>query len=67
MRVGRIGHDVVQIGRDRSNILRDRPLIVVQHDDETLGLRLDVVQCLVADTAGKRRVSCHHHDVLIPA
>ncbi len=67
MRVGRIGHDVVKVGGDRADVLRDRPLVVVQDDDEALGLRLNVVQRLVADAAGEGGVARHHDDVLIPA
>ena len=67
MRVGWVGHDVVQISRDRAHVLGDRPLVIVQHDDETLRLRLDVIERLVADAAGECGVAGHDHDVLIPA
>ena len=59
--------DAVQVIGDRADIFRDRPLIVVQHDDETLRLRFDVVERLVTDPAGERGVARHHHDILIPA
>ena len=65
MRVSRIRHDAVEIVRNRADVFCDRPLIVVQHDDETLGVRFDVVERFVADPAGQCGVACYHDDVLI--
>ena len=67
VRVGRIGHDVVQVGRDRTDVLGDRPLVVVQDDDEALGLRPNVVQRFVTDAAGEGRIARHDDDVFVPA
>ena len=39
VRIGRIGDDVVQVSRDRADVFGDRPLVVVQDDDEALRLR----------------------------
>ena len=52
---GRVRDDVVQVGGNRADVFRDRPLVVVEHDDEALRLRLDVVERLVADAAGEAR------------
>jgi hypothetical protein len=67
MRVGRIRDDVVQIGSDRPDVFRDRPFVVVQHDDETLGLRFGVVERFVTDPAGERGIARHDDDVFIAA
>ena len=67
VRIGRIGHDVVQVARDRADVLGDRPLVVVQDDDEALGLRPNVVQRFVADAAGEGRIARHDDDVFVPA
>ena len=67
MRVGRVGDDAVKVIRNRADIFRDRPFIVVQHDDEPLGLRSDVVQRFVTDPAGERGVARDHDDVLVAA
>ena len=32
--VGRVGDDIIQVARDRADILGNGPFIVVQHDDE---------------------------------
>ena len=65
MRESRAGRDVVQIGRDRADVFRDRPFVVVQHDDKSLGLGLDVVERFVTDAAGKGGVARHDDDVLV--
>ena len=62
---GRIRDDIVQVGCNRADVFRDRPLVVVQDDDEAFRLRLDVVERLVADSAGKRGVARNHHDIFI--
>ena len=67
MRVGRVGHDVIQVVRDRADVFRDRPFVVVEDDDEALGLRLDVVERLVTDAAGESGVARDDDDVLVRA
>ena len=62
---GRIRDDVVQVGCNRADVFRDRPLVVIENDDEAFRLRLDVVERLVADSAGKRGVTRNHHDIFI--
>ena len=57
--------DVVQVARNRADIFRDRPFVVVQNDDESFRLRLRVVERLVTDAAGKRGVSRHYDDVFV--
>ena len=66
MRVGFAGHDSVKVTRDRADVLGDRPFVVVEHNDEPLRLA-DVVERLVADPVGKRRVSGDDDDVFIAA
>ena len=67
VRVGRMGGDVVEVGRDGADVLGDRPLVVVEDDDEALGLRPNVVQRLVADAAGEGGIARDDDDVLVPA
>src|SRR6266487_3480997 len=67
MRVSRIRHDAVQIVCDRADIFCDGPLIVVQHDYETLGVRFYIVERFVADPACECGVACYHDDVLVAA
>ena len=59
--------DVVQVVRDGADVFCDRPLVVVEHDDEALGLRFDVVQRFVADAAGERGIARDYDDVLVAA
>ena len=65
MRVRRAGRNVVQVVCDRADVLCDRPLVVVQHDDETLGVRFDIVQRFVADPARKCGVARYHDNVFV--
>src|SRR5438552_13925081 len=66
MRMSRIPHDAVQVISYRADVFRDRPLIVVKHDYETLRVRFYVVECFIADPARERGVSRYHNDVLVP-
>ena len=38
MGVGRVGDDPVEVAGDGADVLGDRPFVVVEHDDEALGL-----------------------------
>ena len=64
--VGRIGHDLVEVLRDGADVLVDGPLVVIQDDDHPLGPG-HVVQRLIADAVGKRRIAGQRNDVLIAA
>ena len=63
----RVGHHLVEVLRDRTDILVDRPGIVVQHNDQPPGLRGDIVQRLEGDAVGERRISAERDDVLLAA
>ena len=63
--VSRVRDDVIQVTRDRADVFRDRPFIVVQHHDEPPRLRLRIVQRLITDAAGERRIARHDHHILI--
>ena len=61
--VGGLGRDLAQVAGHRADILRDRPLVVVEHDDEAFGRLGHVVERLEADPAGESGVAGHHDDV----
>ena len=59
--------DAVKVIGNRADVFSDRPFVVVQHNDESLRLHANVVQRLVTDPAGERRVARHHHHILVAA
>ena len=65
--VGRARADPVQVARDRADVFRDRPLVVVEDDDQPLRRADDVVERLERDAAGERRVAADRDDVLARA
>ncbi len=65
--VSRVRHDVVQVARDRANIFRDRPFVVVEHHDEPARLRSGVVERFITDSAGEGGVACDHDHVFVAA
>src|SRR6202040_3418908 len=67
MRESRARSNVVKVRRNRANVFGDRPLVVVQDDNKTLGVGANIVERLVADAAGERRVARDNHDIFIPA
>ena len=67
VRVGGIGHQAVQIIRNGAHIFGDRPLVVVENNDQALGGRGDIVQCLKAHAAGEGGIPCHADDMLVGA
>ena len=67
MRVGRTRHDVIQIICNRAHVFRDRPFVVVEHHDETLGVRFHIVERFVTDSARERGIARNHHHVIAPA
>ena len=67
VRVGGIGHQAVQIIRNGAHIFGDRPLVVVENDDQALGGRSDIIQGLKAHAAGEGGIPCHADDMLVGA
>ena len=65
--VSRVRNNIIKVTRDRADVFRDRPFIIVQHHDEPARLRLRIVQRFITDPAGERRVARHHHHILIAA
>ena len=57
----------VEVGGDGADVFCDRPFVVVEDDDEPLGLRPRVVQRFVADAAGQGGVTRDADHVLVPA
>ena len=51
--VGRVGLERVEIAGDSPDVLVDRPLVVVEHDDELLGGLRDVVESFQSRAAGE--------------
>jgi len=67
VRVAGVRHDLVEVAGDGSHVLVDRPLIVIQDNDQPLGVIHGVVQGFVSDAAGEGRISGHCDDVFLPA
>src|ERR1700722_11650698 len=64
MGVGVARLNPVKIVGDSADILRDRPFVIVQNNDETFGMVGDIVECFVTNTAGESGVASYHNDVL---
>src|SRR6188472_1000251 len=67
MRVSRIRHDAIHVISDRAHVFCDRPLVVIEHIDETLGMRFDIVERFVADSTGERGIASNYDNVFIAA
>ena len=65
--VGRTGGDAVEIGRNSSGVLGDRPLIIVEDNDQALGGLGDIVESFVADAAGEGCVPGDRDHVFLAA
>jgi len=63
--VSAIGGEPVQGFGDGADVLGNRPLVVVQDDDETLGGGDDVVECFEGDAAGESGVTAEGDHVFI--
>jgi hypothetical protein len=63
--VSAAGADAVEVARDRADVFRDRPFVIVEHNDEAFGLRLHIIERFVADPAGESGVACDNDNVLI--
>ena len=57
MGVCRVRGDLVEVMGDGAHVFGDGPFVVVEDDDESLGEAGDIVERLVADAAGERRVA----------
>ncbi len=62
--VALVGDDLVQVVGDRAHVAVDRPLVVVQHHDQALGLLGDIVERLKAYAIGERRIPGKGNHVL---
>ena len=64
VRIARVRHDIRQVLRNRAHVLVDRPLVVVQDDNQPLRMRRNIIERLVGNAAGKRRIAAQRHHVL---
>ena len=62
-----VGDDAVEVAGDGADVAVDGPLVVVEHDDQALGLLGDVVQRLESDAVGEGGVAGHGDHVLVAA
>ena len=62
-----VGDDAMEVPRDGADIPVDGPLVVVEHNDEALGLIRDVVQRFERDAVGEGGVSGDGNHVLVAA
>src|ERR1700742_643332 len=67
MLVALVGDDAMEVAGDGADVAVDRPLIVVQHDDETARLLGDVVQRFIGDAVGEGSVSGNSDDMILLA
>ena len=67
VREGGVGDDAVQVIRHGADIFRDRPLVVVENDDQALGRGGDIIERFKSDAAGERRIAGHADDMLVGA
>ncbi len=65
--VARVRDDLVQVGGNRADVFGDAPLVVVEDADEFFGGVRDVVERLVGNAVGQRRVAEDADDVLVRA
>ena len=64
MFVSGAGCDTIEMLGDGTGISGNRPLIVVENHDETLGGLGNIIKCLVTDATGECGITCNGHDVL---
>ena len=67
VRVGGVRDDAVEVIRHGADIFRDRPLVVIQNDDQALGRGCDIVERFKSNATGERRVARHADDMLVGA
>ncbi len=64
-RVGRVGDDAIEVFRDGSDVFRNRPLVVVQDNDEALCGGRDIVERFKTHTTREGGISGDADDVLV--
>ena len=62
-----VGDDLVQVIGDGADIAVDGPFIVVEHDDQALGLLGDIIERLETNAIGERRVAGKGDHILFGA
>ena len=62
-----VGDDAVEVARDGADVAVDGPLVVVEDDDQALGLLGDVVERLKRDAVGEGGVAGDGDHVLVAA
>jgi histone H3/H4 len=62
-----VGDDAVQVARHGAYVAVNGPLVVIEHDDQALGLLGDVVERLVRDPIGECRIAGDGHHMLTAA
>ena len=62
-----VGDNAMEVARNRAHIAIDRPLVVIQHNDQPLGLVGDIVQCFKRDAVGERSVAGNRDHMLFAA
>ena len=67
VRIGRVGDEAVQVIRHGAHIFGNRPLVVIENNDEPLGGRRDIVQGFKTDAAGESGIACNADDMLVGA
>ena len=67
MTVGVVGDQFVEVVGDGSDIFRDRPFVVVQHNDESFCIVSDIVQRLVAYATGECSVAGNNDNIFASA
>ena len=65
--IARAGDDAVEVFADGANVLGDAPLVVIENDDQAFGRVLDVIERLVGNAVGQRRVAHDADNVLLAA
>ena len=65
MRVSGVRDDAVEVVRHGADIFCDRPLVVVEDDDQALGRGGDIVERFKSDAASERRIARYADDMLV--
>ena len=67
VREGGVRDDAVEVVRHGADIFRDRPLVVIENDDEAFRRGCDIVERFKSNAASERCVACHADDMLVGA
>src|ERR1700751_4989398 len=65
VRVARL--NPVEITGDGADVLRDRPFVIVQDNNEAFGMVGNVIECFITSAASKGSIASYHHDILFAA